>query len=656
MKIETKLQGANLKLLGLFLTMLVSFISYSQSHDDHICKISHWEGDHYRIKQKFKTHGLHSNYDIKYHRMNWDVDPDTAFISGSVFTVYETSASAFDKVSFDSSTDLVIDSVVRQGSSLTFNQLSNDLLEINLPATLSAGVMDSLTVYYHGTPDSGGLGTFVQGQHQGVPLLWTLSQPFGAKEWWPCKQSLDDKIDSIDVMISCPVGNKVACNGTLEGVDNLVGNRVRYHWKHRYPIPAYLIAFAVTNYAEFSDFATLSQGQLEVLNYVYPEDSAHERQFAASVIPIIELFDTLFEPYPFMLEKYGHAQFSRGGGMEHSTMSFMGSFHYELVAHELAHQWFGNKVTCGSWKDIWLNEGFATYLTGISYEHLFDYSYFARWKSAKISHITSQPGGSLYVADSTNIPRIFDGRLTYNKAAMVLHMLRWIMGDDDFYKALQNYLADPNLAWSYARTSDLKSHLEQQSGMNLTGFFDDWYYGEGYPTYTIKWDQRQGELNVELSQISSHPSVSYFELPVPIRFKGNAGGDTILVFDNVSNYQLYKHNIGFQVDSVFFDPEVWIVALADPPVRLPGLGSIEYQQDRGAMLFPNPASDHIDVRACWKKLEVYDALGNIVFRTERSKASCDDERIDLRDLADGVYQLRLDEKPNARKFIRSSLN
>jgi len=314
----------------------------------------------------------------------------------------------------------------------------------------------------------------------------------------------------------------------------------------------------VTNYQIFTQTAGTAPNQFPVVNYIYPESYATAVTSLAQTLPIMDLFETLFETYPFSDEKYGHAQFGWGGGMEHTTVSFMGNFSRGLIAHELAHQWFGNKVTCGTWKDIWLNEGFATYLSGLVIENLDGAPNFVNWKNSLINNITSQLGGYVYLQDSdlNNVNRIFSSRLSYNKGAMVLHMLRWKLGDTAFFQGVKNYLADPDLAFDYAVTTDLQTHLELASGQNLTEFFSDWIYNQGYPTYTVT-AQNVGNGNVDLQvfQTQSHPSVSFFKLPVPVRLIGANGEQHNAVLNHVENGQLFTVSVPFPVTGIVFDPE-----------------------------------------------------------------------------------------------------
>ena len=394
-----------------------------------------------------------ANYDISYHKLELTVDPAVYFISGKITTTF-TALSPMNTVTFDLTNDLTVSSVKKDGVNLAFSQATTNELVITLPSALATGATASVEVTYSGPPDFGEQ-AFITSQHNGTPVLWTLSEPFGAKDWWPCKQDLNDKIDNIDVYITAPSQYVSVSNG-LEQSQTVVGTQKTTHFQHGHPIPAYLIAIAVTNYSVYTlqaGLGTVESPFFPIVNYAFPETAAANEASVQVTAPIMNLFEQLFGPYPFRDEKYGHAQWSYGGGMEHTTVSFMaaggsGAYSRSLIAHELGHQWFGNKVTCGSWRDIWLNEGFAEYMSGLVVENLDGPTQFTNWKNGKIDNITSQTGGAVYLtaAEATNVGRIFSSRLTYNKGAMVAHMLRFKLGDDVFFQGMQNYLNAPGLA------------------------------------------------------------------------------------------------------------------------------------------------------------------------------------------------------------------
>ena len=293
--------------------------------------------------------------DFVYQRMIWNIDPNVKNIQGSVTTHFISTITTINQVYFDLHNALTVDSVLYYQKSISFTH-ENHKLVITLPNPISQGELDSVTVFYRGEPQDSGFGSFVKSNHGGVPVLWTLSEPYGAMEWWPCKQSLIDKIDSIDIIVNTPEPYRTASNGVLVS-EEISNNQRTMHWRHRYPIATYLIAIAVTNYADYEERVELSEGRsFPIVNFVYPENLETAKTNTARTVEIMELFNTLFSEYPFASEKYGHAQFGWGGGMEHQTMSFMGNFGFELIAHELAHQWFGNYITLDSWKDFWLNE------------------------------------------------------------------------------------------------------------------------------------------------------------------------------------------------------------------------------------------------------------------------------------------------------------
>jgi len=536
----------------------------------------------------FATNPNTANYDVTYHKLEFTVNPSVFFITGKVTTTF-TALSNMATVTFDLTNELTVSSVTKNGTPLTFVQNGNDELVITLPSVQTIGTSATVVINYSGEP-SQGEDAFTIETHSGTPILYTLSEPYGARDWWPCKQDLNDKVNSMDIYITAPSIYVSVANGKEMGQVNNGNGTKTTHFKHNYPIPAYLIAIAVTNYQIFTQTAGTAPNEFPIVNYIYPENFTSAQTSLAVTLPIMDLYEDLFETYPFSTEKYGHAQFGWGGGMEHTTVSFMANFDRELIAHELGHHWFGNKITCASWNDIWLNEGFATYMSGLVVEDFDGESAFKSWKADLTFNITSQNGGSVFVPESDifNVNRIFSSRLSYNKGAMVVNMLRLKLGDTNFFQGLKNYLADTNLAYAYAETNDLKTHLETISGLSLTEFFNDWVYGQGYPTYNIQaQNMGGGQVKFIVNQSQSHPSVSYFEMPLPIKVYGNAGQQMDLILNHTSNGQQFIENIPFVITSFDFDPKNEIISKNN----VTSLSTEELTSLQELMLYPNPASD-----------------------------------------------------------------
>ncbi len=609
--------------------------------DDHFCydKLPFQEAKSYLKKINFAEDESYADYDLTFQRMEWTVDPSEHYIEGAVTSYFHPKIENFSSISFDMIDQLQVDSIVFQEQKINFTH-TNDKINIVFPETISNGTTDSLTIWYHGQPLSSGFGAFqAKLTGGGDPILWTLSEPYGAMEWWPCKQSLVDKIDSIEVYVNCPVGNKVASNGKLisEKVD---GNHVQFVWKHRYPIVTYLVAIAVSNYSEFSDFVELDDGrEIEILNYVYPANLSQTKNQARATVEIMELFNALIGEYPFADEKYGHAQFGWGGGMEHQTMSFMGSFSYSLIAHELAHQWFGDYITLGSWQDIWLNEGFATYFQGLTEEFLQDSIDWLGWKKYHINEITENPGGSVYVEDTTHVSRIFDLRLSYSKGAYLLHMLRWELGDEKFFEAIRNYFNDPNVANGFATNEELIYHFEQIGDTTFTEFFNDWYYGQGYPIYRINHYTNfgdNGRYEVNIQQTTSHSSVDFFEMHVPLR-AWKDGQSTDLRLHQITNPQTFV--ITEKPDSIQFDPDLWLLS------KNSIVTSLNEIQTQTFKVFPNPAKEELNFllnnNERIQSIKIVDLNGKVVFTSKEQI-----NKIDISSLSAGAYLFNLETGSN----------
>ena len=628
-----------MKKIKLLLLLLLSCVVFGQEKNYELDTIIDLERKSAlrTMKAESAINANTGNYDVTYHKLEFNVDPGTTTMSGVVTTTF-TAKELLNSIIFDFDDNMTVTQVTQGGNTLSFSQTPQDELIITLANPVAVGNSDSVVVAYQGSPQNSGLNSFTYSTHgpSNTPILWTLSEPYGAKGWWPCKQDLNDKIDEVDIFITAP-SNYVAVANGMEQSAVINGNLKTTHFKHQYLIPAYLIAIAVTDYTVYNHTVANGGNPFEIVNYVFPEDAANAQASTPVTVDIMDLFINLFDKYPFENEKYGHAQFGWGGGMEHTTVSFMGNWNRGLIAHELAHQWFGNKVTCGSWKDIWLNEGFATYLDALSIEHIDGQEAAATWRKERNAIITSEPDGSVYLKDNDTlyVNRIFNGRLSYYKGAMVVHMLRKELGDNDFFQSLRNYLADPELAYGYAKTPDLKRHLEAVSGKDLTEFFDDWVYKEGYPSFQLAWEQpNASQLRLVLDQIQSHESVSFFEVKMPVRIRGTNGEVLDILLDHTTADQEYLFPINFTVDNIELNSESDVIT---------GMNSVlsitEQMTPDEVLIYPNPTNTTLFIqKPAQVKIEsviLYNVLGQQLNTYE------DVSWINVEYLSSGVHFLKI---------------
>ena len=598
------------------------------------------------------TPAASNNFDVKYYRCEWEVNPAVRYINGRV-TIYFIITSATNNIQLDLMNPLVVDSVKQRNVLLTKQHISS-VLTVNFLSTISAGVLDSITVFYQGVPPNTGFGSFIQDQHNGTPVMWSLSEPYGSRDWWPCKNGLDDKADSVDIIVTHPAAYKAAANGILQSETLIAGGTKKVTWwKHRYPIASYLMCFAVTNYSVFNNSVMLGSINLPMQTYCYPESLASFQSGTQNVLDALQLYHNNFGDYPFIKEKYGHVQFGWGGGMEHQTSTFVVSINEGLIAHELAHQWFGDKITCGSWEDIWLNEGFATHLASFYMENKYPANTINNRK-AVINNITSAPGGSVWVDDTTNVGRIFNGRLSYNKGSYLLYMLRWILSDSIFFKALRQYQKDSKLVYGFANTDDLKRNLEQVSSRNLSEFFKDWFKGQGYPTYNVEWTQiGSNYVKIKMNQTTSHASVDFFELPVALKFK-NASQEKTIVIDNKINAEIFIRNIGFIADTVLIDPEYWLITKNNRTSKVPDVTAGQ----NSILVFPNPVQDRFyiymrNMTSSTANINLYNVVGQRVYSRNITLINGGEYiEVPSRQLASGTYFLRINAD-NGFKFVKN---
>jgi len=516
-----------------------------------------------------------SNIDVTYYKLDLRVYINPNSLSGIVTVKAKAASQNLTTFYLDLVNALAVSSVKLNGTSLTFSQANNQLT-INLDRPYNLNEEFSVEISYSGIPTSG-TGSisnasflFTDKNLSNKVVVASLSEPYGARDWWPSKDTPADKVDSSDVWITADQFFVSVSNGSLGSiVDNPDGTRT-YKWKNHYPLANYLISIAMTNYQTVVDQFEYQSGKfLPVVHYCYPERLDNTRRTAvAKTIDMLRIYSEKFGPYPYLKEKYGHAEFSWGGGMEHQTVTSMGGgamSSENTIAHELAHQWFGDKVTCKDWQNIWLNEGFASYCECIYREAKYGNADFKSYVDNFMNNTNNgakKAVGSIYVQNISSENEIFNTARSYRKGAIVLHMLRGIVGDDKFFQILKEYLIEPGLSYNVATTEDFQRIAERVSGMNLNYFFQEWIYGENYPKYTVEWNYEKTNGNnynlvVRITQnVNSNPS--FFTMPIQLTVNTENGVENFSIVNNLQT-QVFQLPLNGKPISIQVDPNNWLL-------------------------------------------------------------------------------------------------
>jgi len=524
-----------------------------------------------------------ADYDVIYYDIDVEMDPSTQTVSGTVTMTAKVLAESINQVDLNLLDNMTVTAARHLFGPVSYTHI-NDILTLTLPYTYYDGQIFTVEIDYNGTPDAN-YGSFGFDTWNEAPMIWSLSEPYGARSWWPCKDIPADKADSVNIHITVPDTLIVASNGTLRSeTDN--GATKTYYWHEGYPIATYLVSVAIHPYTVFSHWYRYSlTDSMEVRYYVFPEDYDDVQATYGKTVNMIGIYAGLFGEYPFLNEKYGHAEFMWGGGMEHQTITSLaayaiyggyGEYTYEyLIAHELAHQWWGDMVTCNSFHHIWLNEGFATYSEALYSE--VEYGT-AQYHQDMINE-KYLGGGTIYVPDpeGSDFYRIFHHGLSYQKASWVLHMLRHVVGDAAFFDILQAYYADTRYQYGTATTEEFRDLCEDISGMDLDFFFHQWIYEEYYPKYAYDWtyhyDGLHYVINLDINQLQSN---YIFTMPIDITVQ-SAGGDVNFVrWDSLAS-QSFVINAKVEPLAVRLDENEWILRTVEEPVLDPTF-------DRGILL------------------------------------------------------------------------
>ena len=500
------------------------------------------------------------DFDVTKYTISIDVtDTINSSIVGNVVITANTTISNFDKIIIDFVDEMEVDSIFYTiGTSYNNfvidleNNMTreNDRLFITIPEIIeNEGDEFVVHLFYSGTPPSGSYFnlSYDVSSHSGAAIIYTLSAPQGARYWMTCKDIPKDKA-LVDFKVTCWNHQKVMANGLIQEIIDEGNDKHTYFYKENYPVATYLIALAVSNYAthtiDYSPFYGNSEDTMPVELYVYPElyDISIER--LSNITEMLSCYEEKFGEYPFIEEKYGMAHFPWGGGMENQTCTHLGTstMNTDVVPHELAHQWLGDKVTCKSFDDIWLNEGGATWAEAIWNEYLDgEDGYLIAMNSFKGGALGHDNDPLFGFSDTYN-------RFIYDRGAWTYHMLRYLLGEYKFWEAFYSYLNESEYIYSSATTSDFINYLEVHSGVNLQNFLNQWLYGSGHPEYVFSYDvvnqsESSSTLKIQITQEQETTStIPIFDMPIPIMIQFSDFTDTLLVLENNSTFTEYEFN------------------------------------------------------------------------------------------------------------------
>jgi len=499
-------------------------------------------------------------FDVTSYFLDLEFEPVSNVVSGSVTIAAASLADGLQVIPLNLHTDLTVSSVTRGATPLAFSHASH-MLEVTLDRAFDSGTRFEIVVSYSGVPNGGGtFGAFGWNKFtsSGSGLMaWSLSEPQGARNWWPCKDRPDDKA-VVTEWYTVPDDWTAAGNGLLTGKSTLTGNREQYRWHTDYPLSTYLVSIAATVYDKFSHtYTPLAGGSMPIDYYVYPGTVADAEISFSETAAILEFFAQTFGEYPFVDEKYGMSAFPFWGAMEHSTNTSYGyplidgSNYYDwIVVHEAAHQWWGDSISPETWADIWLNEGFASHSEALWFEHLGGITAYHAYMNAMYR---SDFDGPLYD------PYPLFSAVSYDKGAWVQHMLRGVMGDTAFFQGLRDWYTtrqDGN-----GNTAQYQANMEAAMGGPLDYFFQEWVYGENAPIYFhghTSADLGNGTFRNYIRIQQTQTNAGLFTMPVRLVLEMASGSQPETVWNNALD-QDFIIDTAEPLSGLLFDDDDWIL-------------------------------------------------------------------------------------------------
>ena len=498
------------------------------------------------------------NYDVRYYFIDISINFDIEYVEAIIESHLEIVENNVSEINFHFTNDLTVDNIQMNGQPLNFTH-DEDIIAIELGSSFQSGDIIELSIQYYGYPQNRLNDGMKFQEHNGVPIVFTMVSPRGARKWWPCKDTPADKPDSLDIWITYPSQYICASNGALQEVVNNGNGTSTSKWHESYPVCTYLTSFAITNYQMYSFLWEYEGNQMMVDNYVYPE------QYTASVSlyglcgDMLTFYCDVYGEYPFISEKYGHATCTNLGAlaMEHQTCTSFDSGYISdpdaeyTVAHELSHQWAGDCLSIGSWSHVWLKEGFTSYSEALWAEHLYG-------EEALHEYMLNEDGGSLldeclYRDENGSASHIFNW-VVYAKGSWTLHMLRGVLGDELFFQLMHDYMQNPDFIYGNVLTEDLKNSAETVSGQEMDWFFDEWFYNYGRPRYKFVTYTSEVYDSLKTTLFSEGSHEDPFFMYVPYILNGNA--DRFWAEDGFNYYTSFMEG---ELDSLVFDPQNWVL-------------------------------------------------------------------------------------------------
>jgi peptidase M1-like protein len=491
--------------------------------------------------------------DVQHYGLDLHVDPASKSLRGVVEIRAQLVSTTPTTLSLDLARALTVDAVAVDGKPTDF-QRSDDriLIPVNEGKTLS------IAVTYHGTPQGNG---FTFAERNGQPAISSFGMPFTARQWWPSKDDPADKADTADIAITVPMPLTAASNGKLVATDTNADGTRTFRWHVDYPIYPDTLSVAIAEYTVFQDRYRAANGKvMPLFFYVFPPDEAKARRDFSVIPDIMRAHVQRFGEYPFLREKYGVAEFATYSFREHQTLP---SYAEKLItgdhandailAHELAHQWFGNSLSVRDWRNVWLNEGFSTYAAMLWIERRKG----AAAYRAEMSKLAEQDlHGPIFMADVTDNKKLF-GAATFDKGAWVLHMLRHVMGDEKFFEALRTYVQE--YSYRNVATEDFRAVCERAYGKSLEWFFAQWVDGVSRPMYRVSWTATDDRVALTIRQAQTDAPA--FTMPIDVTVTTASGTTRRSVWNDRTEqtFEIPMSGKPSDIKNVSIDPDGWIL-------------------------------------------------------------------------------------------------